>query len=291
MDSSTFQGFTKLSISNCIRPNWRVSSRVCALITTRDGGVSCGKYGMLKNQKCVPGGLNLGLHTGDNIDAVRENRRRVISLVGAHVAWLKQVHGTCVVRADKVINRDFLTADASVTNRSKIVCAILVADCIPILICDEDGSAIGAVHGGWRGLIGGVIQNTVDSVRSLIPSSRRAGNSLHAYLGPSIGPSVFEVGEEVRTSFLEASWPDERDATNAAFIALTGCVNNTIDVYSDSQYKYLANLGELARIRLARVGVHYVSGPHACTFSDPSRFYSYRRDHTTGRMAALIWLT
>ncbi|CAG7602659.1 peptidoglycan editing factor PgeF [Candidatus Vallotia tarda] len=292
ISNSKFQGFSKLSLSNCIVPDWRVNSRVHALITTRDGGVSCGKYGLIKNQEYVPGGLNLGIHTGDDIDAVYENRRRVIALVGAHIAWLEQVHGTSVVHLDKVIKTDFLRADASITDRSKVVCAVLVADCMSILICDEDGYAIGAVHAGWRGVVSGIIQRTVESMRALLACRKRASKALHAYFGPSIGPNAFVVGEEVRAAFLKTSWPNECNATNAAFVRLASHINNTVEVYGASQCKYLANLRALARIRLARVGVYHVSAaPHICTFSDPVRFYSYRRDYTTGRMAALIWLS
>ncbi|MCG1042216.1 peptidoglycan editing factor PgeF [Mycetohabitans sp. B8] len=286
----TSQCFAELTLSDCIVPDWRVSPRVCALITTRAGGVSRGAYGVLRNQQCAPGGLNLGLHTGDDMDAVHENRRRVLALAGAHAAWLEQVHGTRVVSADEVVETDLLTADASVTDRAGAVCAILVADCMPVLICDEAGRAVGAAHAGWRGLVGGVIEHTVDAVCALLARDEHAPGVLHAYLGPSIGPCAFEVGEEVRTAFLDASLPDERDATDAAFVALPSRVDDVADVHGDGRCKYLGNLGALARLRLARVGVHHVSGPHACTFSDPARFYSYRRDRTTGRMAALIWL-
>ncbi|MCF2133597.1 MULTISPECIES: peptidoglycan editing factor PgeF [Mycetohabitans] len=300
----TSQRFAELTLSDCIVPDWRVSQRVCALMTTRAGGVSCGAYGVLRNQQCAPGGLNLGLHTGDDMDAVRENRRRVLALVGAHAAWLEQVHGTRVVSADEVVGTDLLTADAlgpkadaSVTDRAGVVCAILVADCMPVLICDEAGRAVGAAHAGWRGLVGGVVEHTVGAVRALLARHEHAPGVLHAYLGPSIGPCAFEVGEEVRAAFLDASLPDERDATDAAFVELpsraiddVSRVDDAADVHGDGRCKYFGNLGALARLRLARVGVHHVSGPHACTFSDPARFYSYRRDRTTGRMAALIWL-
>jgi YfiH family protein len=291
------QRFAELTLSDCIVPDWRVSPRVHALITTRAGGVSRGAYGVLRDRQCAPGGLNLGMHTGDDLDAVRENRRRVLALTGAPAAWLEQVHGTRVVSADEVVENERLTADAlgpkadaSVTDRAGAVCAILVADCMPVLICDEAGRAVGAAHAGWRGLAGGVIEHTVGAVRALLARNKHAPGVLHAYLGPSIGPGAFEVGEAVRAAFLDAALPGERDATDAAFVALPTRVDDVADVHGDGRCKYLANLGALARLRLARVGVHHVSGPHACTFSDPARFYSYRRDRTTGRMAALIWL-
>ncbi|KAG0164120.1 hypothetical protein DFQ28_002368 [Apophysomyces sp. BC1034] len=284
-------------MADCIVPHWRVSPRVRALITTRAGGVSRGVYGVLRDGQRVAGGLNLGLHTGDDLHTVHENRRRVLALAGADAAWLEQVHGTRVVNADEVVENDLLTADAlgpkadaSVTDRTHAICAVQVADCMPVLLCDEAGWAVGAAHAGWRGLVGGVIEHTVGAVRALLARGAHAPGVLHAYLGASIGPRAFEVGEDVRSAFIDASLAGERDATDAAFVALPSLADDVASVRHDGQRKYLCDLGVLARLRLARLGVRHVSGPHGCTFSDPARFYSYRRDRTTGRMAALIWL-
>lgn len=292
-----FQRFPALRMADCIVPDWRVSPRVRAFITTRTGGVSVGAYGVPREGRSIAGGLNLGLRVGDDVHAVQENRHRVLALAGADAAWLEQVHGTRVVSADEVIEHDRLTlntpetgADASVTDRANAICVVLVADCMPVLICDEAGRSVGAAHAGWRGLVGGVIEHTVGAVRALLARGAHAPGVLHAYLGPSIGPCAFEVGEDVRSAFIDASLPGERDATDSAFVALQSIAGNVADVRRDGQCKYLCDLGALARLRLTRVGVHHVSGPHGCTFSDPARFYSYRRDRATGRMAAMIWL-
>jgi YfiH family protein len=282
----------QLSLIDCLVPDWcpasvspavpvaTVSPRVRALITTRDGGVSVPPYGRVRAGIAQPGGLNLGLHTGDDPSAVAQNRARLLALTGAPAAWLQQVHGTEVVRADEVVARmadaaEPPRADASVTDQPNTVCVVMVADCLPILLCDTAGRAVGAAHAGWRGLAAGVVENAAQQVRAL------AGGAavVKAFLGPAIGPRAFEVGGEVRAAFVDAATPTEQAATVAAFCARDGVPG-----------KYWANLYALARLRLARVGITAVSGGNACTVTDAERFYSYRREPVTGRMAALIWL-
>lgn len=266
-----------LDPQHCLWPQWRVSPRVRAFVTTRAGGVSVAPY---HGSAPDAGGLNLGLSTGDAPDAVRENRRRALALTGARdAAWLQQVHGAQVEDAHAVIGADGpVSADASVTDRPGIVCVVMAADCLPVLLCDDDGRAVGAAHAGWRGLAAGIVEKTGERVAALAGAS---GSKLNAYLGPAIGPNAFEVGEDVLEAFAAASSADRRDATVAAFRP-TG-----------SAGKYLADIYALARLRLQRIGIDpaRIHGGAHCTVTETERFYSYRRDRVTGRMAAMIWLT
>ncbi len=236
-----------------IVPDWPAPINIKSLITTRHGGVSAGPF-----VSC-----NLGLHTGDDAAAVAANRRRLRELLPAEPKWLHQVHGNAVVIADDL--GDVPAADASITHKPNIVCVVMVADCLPVLLCDRDGGAVGIAHAGWRGLATGVIENTVHAMG--LPPGR-----MLVYLGPAIGPAAFEVGADVRDAFL----PHD-PAAASAFAALP-------------DNKWHADLFLLARQRLARCGVTKIHGGGLCTASDPARFYSHRRDRITGRMAALIWL-
>jgi polyphenol oxidase len=267
-----------LTPADCLQPDWRAPPRVRALVSTRAGGVSLPPYGRWQDGVALPGGLNLGLRSDDDPAHVHENRARLLALTGQpRAAWLDQVHGVEVVRADAVSpDAPPPRADASVTDVPGAVCVAMVADCMPVLLCDDAGRAVGAAHAGWRGLVSGVIEQTAQRVAALAgaPLAR-----LHAYLGPAIGPTAFEVGQEVRAAFLDAAPLAEHTATARAFVAH--------DAVRD---KYFANLAALARLRLARLGVTRVSGGDHCTVTEPERFYSYRRDRVTGRMAAMIWL-
>jgi len=239
-----------------IVPDWNVAAGVRALMTTRAGGVSSGAHA----------GLNLGLRCGDAVHAVLENRRRLGSLLPASPVWLRQVHGRGVLRAaPDAAGCAEPEADASVTTLPDTVCAVLVADCMPVFLADERGEAVGVAHAGWRGLSVGVIEATVASFPC--PPAR-----LVAWLGPAIGPRVYEVGDEVRTAFVA----NDAAAADAFLPTRPG--------------HWLADLYALARRRLARCGVGRVSGGTFCTYSEPERFYSFRRDRVTGRMAALVWL-
>ncbi|BCQ23460.1 peptidoglycan editing factor PgeF [Caballeronia sp. NK8] len=270
----------ELQPNDCLWPQWRVSPRVRAFVTTRAGGVSEAPYG---GGTPGAGGLNLGFSSGDAPEAVKENRRRVLASTGTRpAAWLEQIHGTQVEDAHAVVERlargERTRADASVTDRADVVCVVMTADCLPVLFCDDDGRAVGAAHAGWRGLAGGIIEKTGERVATLagVPAS-----ALNAFLGPAIGPAAFEVGEDVLDAFVAAARPDRRDMTKAAFRPAGG-----------APAKYFADIYALARLRLADLGVDAarVHGGTHCTVTEQERFYSYRRDRVTGRMAAMIWL-
>ncbi len=248
-------------------PDWPAPPMVQAFITARSGGVSQGPFGAPADGG-TGGGMNLGLKSGDDVDAVLRNRARLRGFLPAEPVWLNQVHGAGVVDADGP-NAVGATADASVALATEVVCAVSIADCLPVLLCDADGRAVGAVHAGWRGLAAGAIQATVRAMR------RRLGDPharLLAYLGPAIGPDRFEVGDDVLAA-MRAALPD----APRAFRALP------------TEGKYLADLFDLARQALAQVDVEDAYGGTLCTASDAARFYSFRRDKVTGRHLAVIW--
>ena len=246
-------------MSDTTHPQWIVPecpapARVRALVTTRAGGISSGPYAS----------LNLGFRTDDDPAATSQNRSRLLQHLPQPPKWLAQVHGTAVVDADALTHVP--EADASVARQPGTVCAILVADCLPILLADRAGTCVGAAHAGWRGLAAGVIANTVARMAA-------APADLIAYIGPGIGSAAFEVGNDVMRAFC-ADAPE----LEPAFSPLR-------------PGKWLCDLPRLARNALHRAGVTEVWGGTLCTYSDPARFYSYRRDRITGRMAALVWLT
>ena len=240
-------------VNDWIVPDWPAPASVRALATTRTGGVSAGAYAS----------LNLATHVGDDPAAVAENRRRLRAHLPAEPLWLSQVHGTTVARAEDAA--EGVAADAAFTRRAGRVCAVLTADCLPVLLCNDAGTVVAAAHAGWRGLAGGVIETALRATNE--PPAR-----LLAWLGPAIGPQAFEVGAEVRATFLAHS-PDAA----AAFAA-------------KENGKWLADLYRLAEQRLNALGVSRVYGGGRCTFLEADCFYSYRREKTTGRMASLIWL-
>jgi YfiH family protein len=233
---------------------------VRALQTTRQGGVSQPPFA----------GFNLGVHVGDDLNAVRQNRALLRQHLPDDPVWLTQVHGATVLDLDAPglpADENARQADAAFTRRANVVCAIMTADCLPVLLCDEAASVVCAVHAGWRSLAGGVLENAVAALN--VDSVR-----LMAWLGPAISPAAFEVGDEVRAIFLA----DDADAAGAFTLAAT-------------PQKWQADIYALARLRLARLGITRISGGNLCTLNDPARFFSYRRDQTTGRMASLIWKT
>lgn len=233
-----------------ITPQWPAPQNVRALITTRKCGRSSGAFAS----------LNLGVGLGDRHFA--KNRALLRAHLPAEPVWLRQVHGIGVV--DAGATSDTPEADASFTCTAEVVCAVLAADCLPVLLCNSEGTIVAAVHAGWRGLAAGIVERAI----ATLPART---SEIIAYLGPAIGPQAFEVGPEVRQAFTAA----QREA-EAAFSPHGG--------------KWLADLYLLARLRLASVGVTRVFGGGLCTFSDSNRFFSHRRDGTTGRMASLIWL-
>lgn len=271
-----------LTLADVVQPPWHVSPRVRALVTTRNGGVSEPPYGRWQAGAELPGGLNVGFRSGDDPHATAANRARLLKLVGIdEAAWLEQIHGHEIVRADDVLARhresgEPTRADASVTDRPGTVCAVMIADCMPVLLCDPHGRAVGAAHAGWRGLAGGIVEKTARRVAELAGVDT---TSLHAYLGPAIGPDAFEVGADVRDAFMNVADAAQREATAQAFVAR-----------AHHEGKYFADLAALARLRLQRAGITQISGGDACTVTQRERFYSYRRDRETGRMAALIWI-
>lgn len=253
-------------------PDWPAPARVHALSTTRQGGVSKGPYGLAGG---ASGGLNLGTHVGDDPADVARNRERLAAHLPSMPLWLEQVHGCAVATVDHVAapGDPVPQADASLAVAPGHVCAVMTADCLPVLLCDAQGTVVGAAHAGWRGLCNGVIEATLARMQKAAASSAR----WLAWLGPAIGPDAFEVGAEVRDAFLAQARPDEQAAVAAAFRA-------------GAPGKYLADIYALARTRLAHAGCTEVYGGDACTVADAERFYSYRRDGVTGRMASLVWL-
>jgi YfiH family protein len=237
-----------------LSPDWPAPAAVHAVVTTRGGGVSHGPYAS----------LNLATHVGDEPSAVAANRARLREALAlpAEPAWLEQVHGT---RVSFLPDGDRRSADAAVTFTKGCVCAVLVADCLPVVLAGRAGDRVGVAHAGWRGLAAGVVEATVAALDG-------DPGTLIAWLGPSIGRDAFEVGAEVREAFLGAD-PGATDAFQAG-----------------RDGRWLADLSALARRRLAAAGVTEVHGGGLCTHADRARFYSHRRDGITGRMAALAWL-
>lgn len=239
---------------NFLTADWPAPANVKTLITTRNGGVSQGVYQS----------LNLGSHVGDDPDAVRRNREIVQEQVGLPVAYLNQIHSTIVVNAADALGNT-PDADASVDNTGKAACAAMTADCLPVLFCDKAGTVVAAAHAGWRGLAGGVLQNTIAAMNV-------APVEIMAYLGPAIGADAFEVGQDVFDAFC-TPMPEAADA----FEDIGGG-------------KYLADIYALARLVLRREGVDMIYGGTHCTVLERDTFFSYRRDGQTGRMVSLIWL-
>lgn len=233
-------------------PDWPAPACVHAATTLRTGGVSRGPYTS----------LNPALHVGDDREAVMQNRRLIRDRLAlpSEPVWLEQIHGNKVVKAGPMSGVP--QADASYTGEPGLVCAVLTADCLPLLLCSMDGVLVAAVHAGWRGLLDGVIRNTVAALDR---------TDLLAWLGPAIGPDRFEVGEEVRAAFMQKS-----SAFAEAF-------------KPQANGKWLADIYRLARIDLNMLSVTNIYGGRFCTVTEQDRFYSYRRDTVTGRMATLIW--
>lgn len=236
-------------------PQWPAPSRVRAVQTLRHGGVGSAPYDS----------FNLASHVGDSAETVAANRRLLRTTLGLprEPVWLRQVHGTRVVALPRAESEP--EADSAWTAEPGMVCAVLTADCLPVLLCADDGSVVGAAHAGWRGLAGGVLEATVAAMP--VPPTR-----LIAWLGAAIGPDAFEVGPEVRETFVAAD-----PALARYFTAGAGD-------------RWFADLYALARARLRRAGVDAVHGGGACTYREAQSYFSYRREPRCGRMAALIWI-
>jgi len=241
-------------LEQCIIPDWPAPASVKALQTTRLGGISSAPYDS----------LNLGLHVGDDPVRVNQNRQRLTPLMPSEPVWLEQIHGTVVANADRAACR--VTADACIARQRGSVCAVMTADCLPVLLCDEDGTVVGAAHAGWRGLCDGVLEATVEAMDI-------APHKLMAWLGPAISQDYFEVGSEVRD----------------AFVARQSQAAEAFSAHGD-QGKYQADLYLLARQHLQALGITRIHGGNYCTYHQEDKFFSYRRDGMTGRMGTFIWL-
>lgn len=240
-----------------ISPNWPAPANVKALQTTRLGGVSVAPYAS----------LNLGAHVNDNPISVAKNRQLLSSYLPSEPVWVNQVHGVEVI--DAAQSTCLQNADASFTTKPNVVCVTMTADCLPVLLCDKAGSVVAAVHAGWRGLCDGVLEAAVSNMPV-------QASEILAWLGPAIGPNAFEVGGEVRAQFIAK----DAQAENA---------------FKAQGNKWLGDIYQIARQRLNKLGVTQIYGgsvnENFCTYTDATRFYSFRRDNVTGRMASLIWLT
>ena len=237
-----------------IYPDWPAPANVKAMQTTRLGGLSTAPYDT----------LNLGLHVGDDAVSVNRNRQMLEPMLPSEPVWLEQVHGTVVANADAAECR--VVADACIARHRGSVCVIMTADCLPVLLCDADGTVVGAAHAGWKGLAAGVIETTVKAMG-------KEPHKLMAWLGPAIGPHAFEVGAEVRATFM-----GHNGKAAEAFTA------------HGTEGKYHADIYLLARQRLNALGITRISGGTFCTYHQKDRFFSYRRDGVTGRMGTFIWL-
>jgi purine-nucleoside/S-methyl-5'-thioadenosine phosphorylase / adenosine deaminase len=230
--------------------------KIRAVSTTRTGGVSSGQYAS----------LNLGMHVGDALEMVKENRRRLCAELDLHrpPRWLEQTHSAKVVRLNCDESHRSLTADAAITQSSDEVCVIMTADCLPVLFCDRSGQTVAAAHAGWRGITAGVLEATVAAMPT-------PAEDILVWLGPAIGPEAYEVGDAVRVALMQ----DQPHAEQAFEVASNG--------------KWLCDLYLLACQRLGQMGIRHIYGGGFCTYTDRERFFSYRRDGKCGRMATLIW--
>lgn len=236
-----------------IIPDWPAPPNVSALQTTRQGGVSAAPYDS----------LNLGEHVGDNPLAVERNRILLNKLLPTEPVWLEQMHGTLVADAGRASCQP--QADACIARHRAAVCAVMTADCLPVLLCDAQGSVVGAAHAGWKGLAAGVIEATVLAMGV-------APQSLMAWLGPAISQQAFEVGDEVRAAFVSV-----QPQAASAFV-------------SGQPGKWFADIYALARLRLNALGITQIYGGDRCTYREREKFFSYRRDGVTGRMGTFVWL-
>ena len=246
-------------------PDWPdLPGHIGVLSTLRTGGVSHFPYSDLAGSN----GLNLGSHVGDQPEHVMQNRAILGQLLPVDPVWLVQVHGTKVL--DLGEPQCDLTADACFTAKSSIICAVQTADCLPVLLCDPKNNVVAAAHAGWRSLVHGVLENTLAAMQQ----GGAALENISVWLGPAIGPSQFEIGAEVREKFMQADL----------------CAAAAFQISPIRAEKYYADIDHLARLRLQRAGVMQIHGGGFCTVSSADKFYSYRRDGVTGRMASLIWI-
>ena len=252
-----------MAADHYLKPDWPAPANVHAVFTLRHGGHSEGDYRA----------FNLGDHVGDDPEAVAANRALLQRELGLPnpPQWLEQIHSDKVVEAES--DGKIRTADASFSREKGSVCSVLTADCLPLLVCNRDGSEVAAIHAGWRGLAGGVIRATIEAMES-------KPEELMVWLGPAIGPHAFECGVDV----LEAAFESAMSESHAEAIA--GC----FVPHSQKPLHFLADIYALGRAELQELGVTDVYGGDRCTVTEESEFFSYRRDGNTGRMASLIWI-
>jgi hypothetical protein len=271
----------KRNAVNCIHPAWPAPANIIAGCTTRTGGTSSPPYDT----------LNLGLHVSDKAEAVNQNREQLhnycVQLADSNTSaiswqWLNQTHSTRTHRL-KHTTPTTIDADACVSTTAFQVCTVLTADCLPILLCDENGSTVAAIHAGWRGLANGIVESAVGVFRQSVRAVTNNHNCIYAWLGPAIGANQFEVGSEVRTAFLSSSF---LSATKKAEHFRAACEQAFT---AQGNGKYLADIYQLATIALRQCDIHSIYGGGFCTVSEPDRFFSYRRDGNTGRMASFIF--
>ena len=250
---------------NIILPDWPATEQIHALVSTRQGGISKAPFDT----------LNLGAHVGDDLEDVMVNRSLIENQLPNKPLWLKQTHSTIVSTPQSRLlhNGGVIHADASVTNIPGEVLVVLTADCLPVLFTNNEGGIAGAAHAGWRGLCNGILENTVRELLAISGDSN--ANNLMAWLGPAIGPAAFEVGDDVVSAFENSGLPFSK----GAFLPV-----------ANKNGKFLANLYELARMRLEACGVQRIFGGGYCTVRDRTQFFSYRRDGITGRFASAIWI-
>lgn len=242
-----------------IQPNWSAPANIHAFSTTRKGGCSEGAYQ----------GLNLGLHVQDNAALVLKNRALLSErlTLANPLCWLTQTHSTQLLKIGKN-TLSGIVADAAWTPHKKQACVVMTADCLPVLVTDKQGSFVAAIHAGWRGLCDGIIEKSISAICSELNIT---SNNLLVWLGPCIGKKAFAVGDEVRAQFI---------AENAL----------AVYAFTPNQDRWLADLHQLARLRLAPFKVAEITASEHCTYSEPDLFYSYRRDGETGRLASVIWI-
>ncbi|VUD68303.1 Laccase domain protein YfiH [Thalassocella blandensis] len=243
-----------------IFPSVAKPANVKLCFTTRIGGASQGVYK----------GFNLAAHVNDDPMAVKKNREQLKESIGVDVSWLNQVHGNRLVYRSSGDKAEY-RADGAFSREANVVCAVLTADCLPVLLWNAKGTQVAAVHAGWRGLAAGIISQALEKFD--------ANDEVHAYLGPAIGPNKFEVGQDVLMEFLVAQ--KQRKFVEPVREAFRAIGNN----------KYLADLYKLARFELHGAGVKFIEGGEYCTYTQDHRFFSYRRHGQCGRMASLIWLS
>lgn len=252
-----------MAADHYLKPDWPAPANVRAFVTLRGNGHSEGAYSA----------FNLADHVGDNPEAVAANRAQLQEELNlpSPPQWLEQIHSDRAVEAKS--DGKVLTADASFTREKGVVCAVLTADCLPLLVCNRDGSEVSAIHAGWKGLTGGVIRATIEDMQSN-PAD------LLVWLGPAIGPEAFECGVDVLEAAFESALSESHaEAISKCFVP-----------HTEKPLHFLADIYGLGRAELQELGITEIYGGDRCTVSESDAFYSYRRDRDTGRMASLIWL-